>query len=133
MKHCPRCQMTVDAHSECPVCKADLTDVAYRERSGETYKLNRWFVGYFIRKNVFFLCCVALIVLKVICFGATINGYLLLTAVLLLWMVAESLFPERLKQLVDWRYTESFLELMSGRPTILACGVLALISTVLWW
>ena len=76
MKKCPKCQMTIDAHSECPVCKQHLCDVEYVINcKGERYKLNKYFLPYFLKKCVFALICTAIVLAKIILFGIRFNLY----------------------------------------------------------
>ncbi len=133
MKTCPTCRMTVNAHSECPMCKTELTDIPYSDRRGEVYKLNRWFWPYFIKTNRWSLASFALVVVKIICFGLTWNGYMLVTALFLLLMVLFALFPERWKGLGSWRFSEEYNELLSGNFAQGLLGFLTVISMLLWW
>ena len=122
----------MEAHCECPVCNTDLTDAPYSDKKGEVYKLNKFFALYFMKKCKFFICCCVLIVLKIIFFNIKLNLYVLLSVLLLLMTLAESLFPERIKNAMSWKYSDSYIDLVSGPFIKYACGVLALVFALLW-
>lgn len=132
MKECPKCKMTVAAHGECPVCRTDLTAIPYSDSKGEIYKLNKYFIPYFMTRCKFFICCCVLILLKVVFFDIKFNLYICLTSLLLLVTLAESLFPERMKNAVEWKYSDHYLDFMSGSFSKYFSGILALASAFLW-
>lgn len=132
MKTCNKCGMTMAAHSECPVCKNDLTNTPYSDSKGEIYKLNKFFIPYFFKTCIFFICCCVLILLKIVLFGIELNWYILFTVLLLLETLAESLFPERMKNAMSWKYSDGYMDFLIGSFGKYFSGVLALISSVLW-
>ena len=132
MKTCPKCGMTVNAHCECPVCKTDLTNIPYSNSKGEIYKLNKFFIPYFMRKCKFFISCCVIILLKIAFFDIKLNLYILLTILLLLTTLAESLFPERIKGAVEWKYSDNYIDFVSGSFSKYFSGILALASAFLW-
>ncbi len=131
MKECCKCGMTVAAHSECPVCKTDLTDIPYSDSKGEKYKLNKFFIPYFMRRCKFFICCCVLILLKILFFNIKFNLYVLIT-ILLLMTLAESLFPERIKKAMEWKYSDNYIDFVSGSFSKYLTGIVAVVSAVLW-
>jgi general stress protein CsbA len=124
--------MTLAAHCECPACKADLTNIPYSDSNGEIYKLNKFFISYFIKKTKFFICCLATIVLKIIFFKITFNRYVFLTILLLLMTLAESLFPERINSAMRWKYSDNYIDFVSGSFGKYFSCILALVSVFLW-
>lgn len=132
MKKCPKCGMTINAHSECPACRMDLTTIPYSDSKGERYKFNKFFFRYFMKKCKFFICCSMLILLKIAFFDVKLNIYILLTILLLLMVLAESLFPERLKSVMEWKYSDNYIDFVSGSWSKYFSGILALVSAFLW-
>ena len=50
MKTCPRCKMTCTGHSECPICKADITNIPYEKRGTPIhYVFNKYFLIYLLK------------------------------------------------------------------------------------
>ena len=133
MKKCPQCEMTVADPCECPVCKTNLVDEEYFEGKGEIYKLNKFFLPFFIKRCWFFICCCALILLKTLFFGIDFNISILLTPLLLFITLMESLFPERLKNLAKWKYSDNYLDFaFASSFELYFCGIFALASSFLW-
>ena len=132
MKECPKCGMTINAHCECPACRMDLTTIPYSDSKGERYKFNKFFFRYCMKKCKFFICCSMLILLKIAFFDVKLNIYILLTILLLLMVLAESLFPERLKSAMEWKYSDNYIDFVSGSWSKYFSGILALVSAFLW-
>ncbi len=139
LKDCPNCGMTVSAHCECPICKYDITNVPYSEHTGERYKLNKIFWRYFLRKSWFVLICLLLVILKIIVFGVTVRvnvGTTVIcvfsTVICLIFSFFESLFPEWLKSLSKWKYSDNYIDMTSGSAWKYIVGVLALLFTIMW-
>lgn len=139
LKDCPNCGMTVSAHCECPICKADITDEPYSKHNGERYKLSKLFWPYFFRKCWLFLICFTLIILKTIFFGVTVMlnvGTTVIcvfsTFICLIFSFFDSLFPEWLKSLSEWKYSDNYIDMTSSSAWKYILGILALLFTIIW-
>lgn len=139
LKDCPNCGMTVAAHCECPICKFDITNVPYSEHTGERYKLSRLFWRYFFKKSWFALICFLFVFLKIIIFGITVKINttttvlcVLATFISLIASFCFSLFPEWLKSLSEWKYSDNYLDMTSGSAWKYIVGVLALLFSIVW-
>ncbi len=132
MKECLKCGMTVNAHCECPACKNDLTTTPYSDSIGERYKLNKFFFRYCMKKCKFFVCCCVLILLKIVFFDIKLNLCTLSSILLLLMVLAESLFPERIKNAMEWKYSDNYIDFVSGSWSKYLSGILALLFAFLW-
>lgn len=109
MKQCPKCGMTVDAHSECPVCGCDLTDLPYDAGEYETYRLNRFFLLFLFKRQKFALFCTALVLVIVLAMNP-FYPYALLSIGLLVAMWFESLFKNRAIRLFNLFRDEDFYD-----------------------
>lgn len=130
MKQCPRCKMTTDSHSECPVCNNDISDVEYSKKRWEGYALNKYFLPYFLKKCIIPLCCALFIAGKIIIFGVNFNYYFIINLVLLLYTFLEYLFPRMMIELQVWKYNESYLEDTATIGKILLCALTVLLSFI---
>ena len=127
MKVCPTCHMTVDGHSECPVCRAVLTDVPYEENAGERYVLNKYLVPYLLRRQKFPLICGLAVLLRLVTSLSQLNIYALAAVLLTADCFANAFFPNRLaKGFWAWKYSEDYGEL-SCRIGKYASGIGAVI------
>ena len=131
MKTCPNCKMTTDSTCECPVCKTSLASEEFFEGKGEIYKLNKFFLPFFIKKCWFFSLCCALILLKTLFLGISFNARILISALFLVLCLVQALFPERLNRLFKWKYSEEYLQSTSN-IVVYVSGICAFLSAFLW-
>lgn len=140
LKDCPKCGMTVAAHCECPVCKADITDLPYSESRGERYRFNKYFWPYFFKKCWFFLFCFAAVILKLVLFGVTdridnsgLTGLCVFNS--FLWLAFSfwiSFFPEWSKAVSEWRFNDSYIDMIHHPVLKYIYGILALGFAITW-
>ena len=134
MKQCPKCGMTVDAHSECPVCACELTDEPYSTDRYEKYRLNKYFPLFLIKHQKFPLLCTAVTVVAVFATGKY-NPFALISVALLVALWFESLYKNRAIRLFNlFRdedfYDQDYLETVQ-KIRIYITGVLAMAWAVI--
>lgn len=127
MKDCPRCRMTVDAHSECPICKADLVGVPYSDCERERYRLNRYLIPVLLKRGWVPLLASAVILLRVLLFGIEINIPFLCMLVCLVCAFVCVLFPNWKSSFARWKYSEDYLDSTAGKAKIIG-WVLAVLA-----
>lgn len=126
MKVCPNCKMTVDAHSECPVCKANITDVEYSEAKRESYKFNKYFFTFLLKKHWFPIICsiIALLVLVIRFDGFNIKS------IFALFCMAESILVSLYRKAFINFDSKFYSESYSGLRAVIAiygCSVAAIL------
>ena len=84
MKKCPRCKMTTNSHSECMVCKFDVTEVEYSERNSEQYVFNKYLYSYIFKNHMFLIACIALVISMLILALPAKDWYVYIACLLLL-------------------------------------------------
>lgn len=110
MKTCPNFKMTTDSHSECPVCKYDLTNEPYSERKSEKYVFNKYFLPYLLKNHKFALICVLVVLIGIIISMPRLNWLCLIAFLLSVMSLDESLFKNRNIHWQSWMYNEDYLE-----------------------
>ena len=115
MKKCPRCKMTTNSHSECMVCKFDVTDVNYSKRESEKYVFNKYLFPYILKNHIFLIICIALVISMLILALPAKDWEVYLTCFLLLAdSFTSTFFPEGKLNKLSKIYSDSFLETHFG-------------------
>lgn len=109
MKQCPKCGMTMDAHSECPACGCDLTNEPYGTGKYEKYRLNRYFLLFLFRRQKFALFCTVIVLVAVFATNS-FNPYALFSVGLLVAMWFETLFKNLAIRLFNLFCDEDFYD-----------------------
>ena len=134
MKQCPRCGMTVDAHSECPACACELTNEPYSSDRYEKYRLNKYFPLFLLKRQKFALFCTAVVLVAVFA-TEKYNPFALVSVALLVSLWFESLYKNRAMRLFNlFRdedfYDQDYLETVQ-KIRIYITGVLAMAWAVI--
>lgn len=115
MKKCPRCKMTTNSHSECMVCKFDVTDVNYSKRESEKYVFNKYLYSYIFKNHMFLIACIALVISMLILALPAKDWYVYIACLLLLIdSFTSTLYPEGKLNKLSKIYSTSFLETHFG-------------------
>lgn len=132
MKECPKCNMTVNAHCECPACKNNITDIPYSERKWERYTLNRYLLPYLIKKRLFCIVCVLVLIIRLITNHSIDSWYFfVLSIVSVTACFLYTFFENGMLELDLWKYSEAYIE---PRHKILkwSTGVISIVLSFLW-
>lgn len=132
MKVCPKCKMTVDAHTDCPVCKNDLTKEPYADAKGESYAFNKYLIPYLFRKHTFSIVCVAAVIVRMILSWSYLNWYCLLSLFCVFLSAFISLFKNRILSMEMWRFTEIYAEMRISIAKY-AAGVIGVVISLFFW
>ena len=125
MKTCPVCKMTVHAHSECPMCGADVTSEPESGRKCERYRLNRYFFAYLFKRKTFAPVVTLCVIAKLTAFGfGSFLDAAALVALLAMWV--DALFPSLSQRLLGGIYDESHLDFLA-KITPPVCGAAAVL------
>lgn len=129
MKECPQCKMITDSHSECQVCKYDVTNVKYSERKSEKYVLNKYLFQFIIKKHLFVVFCILFVFAVFIWSLPDIEWEIFIPCFLL---VADSFtgafYPEWKLNGLSKIYSDSFLDTHFGIHKYITGGLAILIA-----
>jgi len=106
MKECPKCHSVVDAEYECKVCGESIFYEPFvdadRERIAKGYRLRYWLPKLWltILASVLFLIALAV--------DRSIDKYVLMDAVLVLFGWLFVFFRSRIVQAMLWKYSEDY-------------------------
>lgn len=114
MKQCPKCKMTVDAHSDCPVCNSDLSQVPYAETNSEKYVLNKYFLPYLFKKHKIPAVSALLVTVLFLLCVTKLNFLWIIPFVLVGYSVFSALFFNRITDFFEYLlsdvYTDDYIE-----------------------
>ena len=130
MKKCPNCEAVVDAYSECPVCNHVLTDEPHCGAKIESYKINKWFCTYLIKKHLFSLLCTVFVLVLIFFSLNPLSFYKIISIFLIIFMWVETLFKNLIYRIFTFKYTDDYLE-STQKIVIYMCGALAVIAAFL--
>ena len=130
MKLCPKCNMNVDAISECPICGECLVDIQQSDCRYEKYKINILFLRYILKNKAFSVVCTVVSVVGLIV--ATHHYWYFTVAVCLLiaFMWIEALFKNLIFTIFKNIFTEEYLN-ATNRLNMYICGIFASILSFL--
>ena len=126
MKTCPKCRITLDAHCECPLCHADLTNEPYAQTESEKYAFNKYLLIYIAKFAKFFLTCTILSFIGVIIKLPSFSLLYIVSLICLLICFCETFFPSRFNSMWQAVYSENYLE-ATKKLTKYVSGVLAIV------
>ena len=131
MKRCPKCHMTLNAHSECPVCRDDITEVSYEQEDCERYELNKYLLLYLIKySKLFTMCVLACICIFIINFPL-IKWIYIIALLCLVICYCETFYPQKANTILKNIYSEDYLE-ATAKITKYASGVCAVIVMLIF-
>lgn len=126
MKTCPKCKMTSDAHSECPLCRTDITGVPYNESKTEKYAFNKYLLVYVLKFAKFFLFCLLACVTVFIIKLPDVSWLYLISLFCLAVCFCETFYPVKFNSLWKTVYSEDYLEI-TKKLTKYESGILAIL------
>lgn len=127
MKKCPKCHMTVDAYSECPICGNNLTNEPTADTDIERYVINKYFFNYLIRKHLFSVIVSIVVLLQIILSIKSFGYWQVISIILSAFMWLEALYNNLIVKIFNNIYSDNYLEL-THKITIYMCGILAVVA-----
>lgn len=107
--------MTTDSHSECMVCKNDVTNIEYSNRKKEKYFINKYLFPFIIKKCLFIVLCIIAVVAMLILSMPNIDWYIWVCSFLLLIdSFTSSFYPAGKANQLSGVYSDSFLDTHFG-------------------
>lgn len=95
LKKCPNCKMTVDGHTECPMCHADLLQEPYVDADNEKYKLNKYFLSHLFKCHKYPIFCALIVIVKTIWSYSEFNRFYLIALIFSIYSVTLSLYMKK--------------------------------------
>lgn len=130
MKKCPKCHMTVDAYSECPVCGNELTDELITELKTEKYVINKYFFIYLMKKHLFSVILTIIVLLHIVLSIKSLGYWQLISILLISIMWIGALYKNVINKIFSSIYSDEYLE-ATHKITIYACGIFAVVTLFL--
>lgn len=132
MKKCPVCNMTVDGHSTCPICNADITNQPYENTNSERYVLNKYFFLHLLKKHKFPIFCTLFVLVKTAIDFPNLNWWCVVALLFVGLSVFCSLFQNLAISLDTWKYSEDYAE-FRGKIGKYAAGIIAVLISLFFW
>jgi len=126
MKKCPNCHMTVDAHSECPICYSEITKEPENRAQIEKYRINKYFFIH-LKKHTFSLLCTTTVLIAIFVSIKSFDYWQIVSIFLTVIMWIEALYKNLVFKIFNSIYSYEYLE-ATHKITIYICGVLAIIA-----
>ena len=109
MKKCPHCNMTVDAKSECPICRTTLTYEPYCTDDHEHLIWNKHLLLY-LAKNIWFsVLCYIVGTVKYFMTSTDPSILFLYAAILALISLLTSIFHRPYSKILAWKYSDNYI------------------------
>ena len=130
MKKCPKCHMTVDAYSECPVCGNNLINEPNAGADIERYVINKYFLIYLVRKHLFSVIVTIVVLLQIILSIKSFGYWQVISIISGAFMWVEALYKNLVVKIFNNIYSDNYLEL-THKITTYMCGILSAIAAFL--
>ena len=130
MKKCPKCHITVDAYSECPICGNNLTNEPTADTDIERYVINKYFLTYLVRKHLFSVIVTIVVLLQIILSIKSFGYWQVISIISGAFMWVEALYKNLVFKIFNSLYNDGYLE-ATHKITLYMCGVLAIIAAFL--
>ncbi len=130
MKKCPKCHMTVDAYSECPVCGNNLTNEPTADTDIERYAINKYFLTYLVRKHLFSVIVTIVVLLQIILSIKSFGYWQVISIISSVFMWVEALYKNLMVKIFNNIYSDNYLE-RTHKITIYMCGILSVVAAFL--
>ena len=130
MKECRKCHMTVDAHSECPICYNDIANEPESSATTEKYRINKYFFIHLLRNHKFSLVCTILVLIAIFIKIKAFGYWQIISIILDVIMWVEALYKNLVYKIFSGIYSDRYLE-ATHKITVYMCGALAAISAFL--
>ena len=126
MKVCPKCKMTVDANTACPICHTTITYEPDCDSDREKYILNRYFLWYMLKQTWFSLLCLLIVAVRQFTVQAEFNESRLISVFFVVISLVCSIFQRKIAKYMQWKYSKehSTFEVDRMRITTGLFGVL---------
>jgi len=118
--------MTVDAHSECPICYSEITKEPENRAQIEKYRINKYFFIH-LKKHTFSLLCTTTVLIAIFVSIKSFDYWQIVSIFLTVIMWIEALYKNLVFKIFNSIYSYEYLE-ATHKITIYICGVLAIIA-----